>query len=334
MIIADVVNIRNFKAGKMTDISFVIPAFNEEKFLPRTIQSIQNHVGDRYSYEIIIVDHGSTDRTVELARASGAVVHERTEAKTISDLRNFGVSQAQAPILVFLDADTSLTADWIRHFPDTYAAIQREPFVITGSKREIPDSASWVSRHWFKTDKTNVQPTHLGGGHIITTKLLFDKIGGFSPAMETGEDYEFCIRAKKSGASLTAQPALRALHYGVPGNLRQYFMREVWHGRGDWLSIDSFLSSKVAALSIIFLLLHVAFVGSLVLFTSYTLIWTTALLGIISLCLMSAFYQYRKQTIRVILANSVIYYAYYWARTVSLISVLIRRTAKKHTRRV
>lgn len=318
----------------MTDISFVIPAFNEEKFLPRTIQSIQNHVGDRYSYEIIIVDHGSTDCTVESARALGAVVYERTEAKTISDLRNFGVSRAQAPILVFLDADTSLTSDWIRHFPDTYSAIQREPFVITGSKREIPESASWVSRFWFKTDKTNVQPTHLGGGHIITTKQLFDKIGGFSSSMETGEDYEFCIRAKRSGALLTAQPALRALHYGVPGNLQQFFMREVWHGRGDWLSLDSFLSSKVAVLSVIFMLLHVVLVSSLILFATHTLIWVAALLGILSLCVMSAFYQYRKQTIRVVLANSVIYYAYYWARVISFISVLIRRTAKKHTRRV
>ncbi len=318
----------------MTNISFVIPAFNEEKFLPRTIQSIQNHVVDRYSYEIIIVDHGSTDRTVELARALGALVYERTEAKTISDLRNFGVSRAQAPILVFLDADTSLTPDWIRHFPDTYSEIQREPFMITGSKREIPTSASWVSRYWFETDKTNLRPTHLGGGHIITTRLLFDKIGGFSPAMETGEDYEFCVRARKSGAMLTARPDLRALHYGVPGSLRQFFMREVWHGRGDWMSFDSFLRSKVAILSVVFFLLHVVFVSSLVIFTTQPLIWAAAFLGILSLCVLSAYYQHRNQAVRVVLANSVIYYVYYWARAISFVSVLIRRTAKKHTRRV
>lgn len=318
----------------MTDISFVIPAFNEERFLPRTIQSIQNHVADRYLHEIIIVDHGSTDSTVEAARALGATVYERTEAKTISDLRNFGVSQAQGPILIFLDADTALTADWIRHFPDTYSAVQKTPFMITGSKREIPDSASWVSRYWFKNDKANLQPTHLGGGHIITTKYLLDKIGGFSSSMETGEDYEFCIRARKSGAILTARPDLRALHYGVPGSLLQFFRREIWHGRGDWLSLGSFLNSKVAVLSMIFLLLHVALVGSLVVLFAHPLFWLVPLLGILSLCLMSASYQYRKQSMNVILVNSVIYYVYYWARIVSFISVLIRRTAKKHTRRV
>lgn len=318
----------------MTDISFVIPAFNEERFLPRTIQSIQNHVGDRYSYEIIIVDHGSTDSTVEAARALGATVYARSEAKTISDLRNYGVSHAQGSTLVFLDADTALTADWIRHFPDTYSEIQKTPFMITGSKREIPASASWVSRYWFKTDKTNLRPTHLGGGHIITTKQLLDKIGGFSPSMETGEDYEFCIRARKNGAVLTARPDLRALHYGVPGSLRQFFMREVWHGRGDWLSLGAFLNSKVAVLSVVFLFLHVALIGSLVVFFSHPLVWLVPLFGILSLCLMSASYQYRKQAMDVILVNSVIYYVYYWARVVSFISVLIRRTAKKHTRRV
>lgn len=318
----------------MTEISFIIPTYNEENFLPKTMDSIRRHLRGRYPYEVIVVDHGSTDRTVELARAAGAVVYVRREAKTISDLRNFGVGHARAPILVFLDADTSLTPEWADNFPDAYAEIQRNPLTITGSKREVPCSAGWVSRFWFKSDKNNAHPTHLGGGHIITTKLLFDKIGGFSSAMETGEDYDFCVRARKSGASLVARSNLRALHYGVPASLRQFVRREVWHGRGDWASLASFLNSKVAILTAIFIVLHLAIVADLFFASIQSSLWISSLGGVLLLCFASALYQYRGQRTSVIMANTVLYYVYYCARALSLVSVSIRRKAKKRTRQV
>lgn len=316
----------------MTEISFVIPAYNERKYISQTIQSIRQHVGDRYSYEVIIVDHGSTDDTVQLATAAGAIVCSAPSAGTISELRNIGVSHAKADVLIFLDADTTITSDWIINFPKTLDEVRRDPLLLTGSKREVPSTAGCVSRLWFRPMASESEPTHLGGGHIITTKKLFNAIGGFSTNLDTGEDYDFCIRAKKNGARITARPALRAMHHGVPKNLKQFFLREIWHGRGDWLKLQSVLDSKVAVASIVFMLLHLSLVLDLVFhLTRYTLSFF-AFTGIVLICLFSSVYQYKGHPILIIIANSILFYVYYLARSLSFFSVLRRRTAKKHMR--
>jgi glycosyltransferase involved in cell wall biosynthesis len=316
----------------MTEISFVIPAYNEQKFISQTIQSINQHVGDRYSFEVIVVDHGSTDNTAQLATAAHARVLSASGAGTISELRNIGVEQARADVLVFLDADTTITSEWINHFPETYAEIRNNPFLMAGSKREVPTSASWISRLWFRPIKTEYEPTHLGGGHIITTKALFNTIGGFSTELDTGEDYEFCIRARKHGARIVARPKLRAFHHGVPKNLKQFFLREIWHGRGDWLKLKSVLDSKVAMASIAFILLHAAVLLDVIFQLSRYRLSLLAIVGIGVLCAYSSWIQYGSQPLRIILANSFLFYVYYCARSLSFFSVLWRRTSQKHTR--
>lgn len=316
----------------MTQISFVIPAYNEQKFIAQTIQSINQHIGDRYSYEVIVVDHGSTDDTAQLAKTAHARVYPAPGANTISELRNIGVSHANADLLIFLDADTTLTNDWIVNFPETYAEVRHNPFLIVGSKRDIPPSASWVSRLWFRFIKTENEPTHLGGGHIITTKELFNTIGGFSTELDTGEDYEFCIRAKKHGARIVARPKLRALHHGVPKNLKQFFLREIWHGRGDWLKLQSVFDSKVAIASITFMLLHATILVDLIFRLTQYRLSIAAIGGIGLICTYSSLIQYGGQPVRIIVANSVLFYVYYCARSLSFFSVLWRRTSKKHTR--
>jgi glycosyltransferase involved in cell wall biosynthesis len=316
----------------MVEISFVIPAYNEQRYISQTIQSIRQHIGDRYSYEVIVVDHGSTDATAQLAAAAGADVYSAPEAGTISELRNIGVSHAGADVLIFLDADTTITKDWIINFPETFGEVHRNPLILTGSKREIPPTAGWVSRLWYRPVATEKVPTHLGGGHIITTKKLFNAIGGFSTDLDTGEDYDFCIRAKKSGARIAARPALRAMHHGVPRNLKQFFRREIWHGRGDWQKLQSVLESKVAVASIAFMLLHLSLLLDLMFQLTHYALSFLALFGIASICILSSVYQYKGQPVLVIVANSMLFYVYYLARSLSFFSVLRRRAAKKHMR--
>lgn len=316
----------------MIEISFIIPAYNEEKFILQTIESIRQCIGDRYSYEVIVVDHGSVDNTARLATTANARVYVAEGAGTISELRNIGASHARAETLVFLDADITITDDWIAHFPKTYTEIRNNPLLITGSKLEVPPSAGWVSRLWFRSFRTENEPTHIGSGHFITTKNLINILGGFSTELETGEDYEFCTRARKHGACIIAQPKLRALHHGVPKNLKQFFLVEVWHGRGDWLKIESVLGSKVALASIAFMLLHVVILIDLAFGITQGALSLFAVGCISLICIYSAIIKYSSQPIGVIIANTMLFYIYYWARSISFFSVLRYRASQKHVR--
>ncbi|MDZ4817287.1 MAG: glycosyltransferase [Verrucomicrobiota bacterium] len=96
-------------------ISVIIPAFNEEQYLPRTIAAIQK-AGDRLreernqTIEIIVVDNNSLDRTKEIATELGAkVIFE--QFNNISRARNVGVSHAQGEFLAFIDADMIISDD-------------------------------------------------------------------------------------------------------------------------------------------------------------------------------------------------------------------------------
>jgi glycosyltransferase involved in cell wall biosynthesis len=93
----------------MGSVSFVIPAYNEERLLGRTLSAIDQAaraLGE--PVEVIVVDDASTDRTAEIARAHGASVVSVT-CRQIAATRNAGAREANGEIFVFVDADTVVT---------------------------------------------------------------------------------------------------------------------------------------------------------------------------------------------------------------------------------
>ena len=94
--------------------SFIIPAHNEEKLLPRTLESIHaaaKAVGE--PYEIIVADDASTDATADIARQHGAKV-VTVDHRQISRTRNSGAAEATGDVFVFVDADTMINEAVLR----------------------------------------------------------------------------------------------------------------------------------------------------------------------------------------------------------------------------
>lgn len=87
-------------------ISFVIPAYNAENFLELCIQSIVKNIGE-YSYEILIIDNDSTDRTADVARQlENENIHLMScKKRGVSYARNMGLENAVAKFIMFIDAD-------------------------------------------------------------------------------------------------------------------------------------------------------------------------------------------------------------------------------------
>ena len=86
--------------------SFVIPSYNEEKYLPQTIEAITTAIGKTgliSNWEVIVVDNNSTDNTAAVAKEKGAVVvHEKV--RQIAKARNAGGRYASGDFLFFVDA--------------------------------------------------------------------------------------------------------------------------------------------------------------------------------------------------------------------------------------
>lgn len=92
------------------NISVVIPAYNEEKYLGKALESLKNQT--EKPFEIIVVDNNSTDKTAEIAKSFGArVVTEQKQG--ISYARNAGFNAVKGEIIARIDADSTAPANWI-----------------------------------------------------------------------------------------------------------------------------------------------------------------------------------------------------------------------------
>src|SRR3989344_3356913 len=95
-------------------ISVVIPAYNEEKLIGKCVDSLKKQDYPKENFEIIVVDHRSTDKTSEIAKQHGANLLRFTEDKaTIGSTRQFGSESAKGQIIAYVDADSVPAMDWL-----------------------------------------------------------------------------------------------------------------------------------------------------------------------------------------------------------------------------
>lgn len=93
-------------------ISVVIPAYNEEKYLPACLRALQEQTYPANRYEIIVVDNASTDATADVARRFGVrVVHE--PVKGVARARQAGFEAARGQVIASTDADTVAPRWWL-----------------------------------------------------------------------------------------------------------------------------------------------------------------------------------------------------------------------------
>src|SRR4029450_12692525 len=90
-------------------LSVVIPAYNEEKYLPRTLDALKRALRSIPGHETIVVDNGSTDGTRSVAERYQARIVEESE-HNIAKVRNTGAETANGDVIVFIDADTIVRA--------------------------------------------------------------------------------------------------------------------------------------------------------------------------------------------------------------------------------
>jgi glycosyltransferase involved in cell wall biosynthesis len=180
-------------------VSIIIPALNEEKMLPRLLESIKAQDFD--DYEIILADANSSDRTREVAGQYGCRV---VDGGLPAVGRNAGASVAQGDFLFFLDADVVIPKGFIRN---VYDEMQDRYFDLTTCEIR-PLSEYRLDRVLHRMINLavllnlRIDPKAFGFC-IFVPKRLFQRAGGFDDTMYVAEDNDFVKRAS----------LFRPLHY-------------------------------------------------------------------------------------------------------------------------
>jgi GT2 family glycosyltransferase len=152
------------------------------------------------SFEWVVIDNASRDRTAEVARARGAIVVTEPHPGR-SRARNRGVAATTAQLLAFTDADCRPRPDWLERLA---ACLEREPLAggrVAMTTREDPNPIERFDSLWrFRGDP---QRTWAATANLGMRRDAFDAIGGFDPAYHrSGEDVDLCLRARAAGFPL------------------------------------------------------------------------------------------------------------------------------------
>jgi GT2 family glycosyltransferase len=300
--------------------AIIIPAHNESKYIRSLLESIDRY-GPRGCH-VVVVDNGSTDGTAEIAATCGATLVHSESRVFPSVARNLGVARAdrRAELLVFLDADVELTSEWRDQWARASVELESDPMQITGGTCDVAKVPSWIERVWFLPMRDRKR-TDLDGANLITTRKLFQEIGGFDETLETAEDVDICARARKHGARIVLNNEFRVHHEGYPKTLGHFIRRERWHGKGALASINHALASPVtlatAAFAALHLLVLASFAAALWGKVSYFVPLTCVALTL-SLCLASVLKKFPHQSLSALPQTLFIMYVYYVGRSLCI----------------
>lgn len=204
-------------------ISIIIPTLREEQFLERTLKNLDALA---LPHEIIITDGGSTDKTLDIARAHGAkiTVWGESRRQTFGEAKNAGAALAQGKFLVFIDADVLVPSPQA-FFTELLSAFENPKLLgVTVPLKPWPENHSWIDAffcaplNWFFIISNNLFHSGNSSGEFQMVRAeAFRNINGFSEHLAAGEDNDMFRRLAAHGRTLSysklfVQHSLRRAH--------------------------------------------------------------------------------------------------------------------------
>jgi len=183
-------------------ISLVIPAYNEEAYLPACLDAVMANIAGK-AVEIIVVDNNSTDGTRQVVERYPAVTYVFEPRKGITRARQRGYLESRGDILAYVDADTHPPAGWIEQIEEQFAA-RPNLACLSGpySFYDLTGLRNRVSTSWFVAARAlSVFTGYLMvGGNFAIRRTALEEMGGFDSSIEFyGEDVDIGKRACKVG---------------------------------------------------------------------------------------------------------------------------------------
>lgn len=228
---------KSFTFEELPKVTIIIPAYNEEKSIKRTIETALSSEYPKGRLEIIVVDDGSKDKTLEIARKmqSNIVrVYTKINGGKASAL-NLGISKAKGEFIVTMDADTfiekdslaklimpfkekdvaSVTPSIFLHNPNNFWRLIQQLEYLTGI---------FLRKTFAIMNSVHITP----GAFSAYRKSFFDKYGGYDVGNIT-EDLEMALRIQSKGYRIENSPDAIATTLGPGTFMSLMVQRRRWY---------------------------------------------------------------------------------------------------------
>jgi glycosyltransferase involved in cell wall biosynthesis len=195
-------------------ISIVVPAYNAERTILETIASVQQQTFS--DFEIIIINDGSTDRTLELVQE---IQDERVKIFSYENgglpvARNRGISHAKGEFIAFIDADDMWTSDKLelqlarlQQYPEAGVAYSWSRFVNEQGELSYAVDDRHIEGNVY--EKLLLNNFLNNGSSLLVRREAIDSAGEFDPTLKSCEDWDFYLRlAAKWSFVLVPKPQI------------------------------------------------------------------------------------------------------------------------------
>jgi len=182
--------------AKSQQVSIVIPTFQEGKYLASILSKL---IHTKPKVEIIVVDSGSKDETIQIANRFTKKVYQ-IEERGISKARNHGLKQASGDVVIFLDADVDPPPDFVEKVLKNF----KNNAVVGATCCIMPKQPSPLENVFFSLYNLILQfcayiKPHSRGEFFAVKKSEFLNVKGFNENMPCLEDHDLALRLAKRG---------------------------------------------------------------------------------------------------------------------------------------
>ena len=195
-------------------ISAIIAVRNGEKYLLRALRSVQAQ--DSPPQEILVVDGGSTDKTLQIADSVAGVRVITQTGRGIADAYNCGIASSTGNLVAFLSCDDEWTPDKLRVQFEYMQANPALLYTLTLAQSRLEDGHT--PPPGFRMDL--LERNHSGAMEtLMARREVFEKVGPFNTRFETAEDLDWFSRAGDMNIPMACIPRVLLLKYVHDANL-------------------------------------------------------------------------------------------------------------------
>lgn len=239
------------------DISVIICTYNRCNYLELALRSLENQNFERSAFEIIIIDAGSTDNTLQTIKTYSEIMSIQfieSLHSGLSDARNTGIKKASGKIVAFLDDDAIADPDWLRQILGCFHLSREWTYACGGKSLLICDTSlpSWLNSEMliylgqfdfgnigFVMDTGEQNPAGL---NMAFKNEIFKRIGYFNPNLGrkggnllSNEEVDFFHKMRKEGYKIWYNPKMLVYHHVTNDRLSKRYIinRFYWQGRSD-----------------------------------------------------------------------------------------------------
>lgn len=222
-------------------ITIVLATYNRAPLLRKALESlVQLETGGKFSYDILVIDDGSTDQTAAVVQevsnsASGvSIIYVFQKTAGRSSARNTGIERSRGNWLAFFDDDQWAEPGWLAELYST--AQTREADCVGGAVcLDLPESVLQelgVRTRGLLAEKSltgkavgRAVKDNIGSGNVLLRRAVFQRLGGFDTSFRRGEDTDFFWRIEQAGFRLCYAPQAIIHHVISTSRLQPSYWR-------------------------------------------------------------------------------------------------------------